>query len=451
MKSLARQKTFSLPAILVFGLCFYLLAGFNRLTFAQEKEDKEIPPEQLPVEERDTGDSFIENLGELPGDLVTFPVRLVLKGISKTAGWIDFQNVYLRVTDWLTNEDGTRKVRPIFMPASGGGLIFIQDNLFREGMKFRASGSSGTRTRRNFYGGLRDTQLFSSKFGLELAGFYKRLPDEDFFGLGNDSRKGKPTVRKGRLTGETNYLHEESNFEGDLLYVPYKATQFAAGFSYSNVNIKRGRDDNHPSTDTTFTEDEVPGLLGAEMWSLVLKFYHDSRNATGHPTRGGEAFFSVEFAKEIDGSDFGYRKYTLDLQRYVELFYERVLAVRVRTEVTDKMEGREIPFYQLAGLGGQNSLRGYRPVRFRDRDLILAGVEYRWHVHSMAVAYGFFEEGRVFSNVFDEFSFDEFKYSFGGGLRLKSTDGGLIAIFEIAKSREQIRFNFGLNTDLRKF
>jgi len=372
---------------------------------------------------------------------VTFPLRMVFKGISKTAGWIDFQNVYLRVTDWLTNEDGTRKVRPIFMPASGGGLIFIQDNLFREGMKFRASGSSGTRTRRNFYGGLRDTQLFSSKFGLELAGFYKRLPDEDFFGLGNDSRK----------LDETNYLHEENNFEGDLLYVPYKATQFAAGFSYSNVNIKRGRDDNHLSTDTTFTEDEVPGLFGAEMWSLVLKFYHDSRNATAHPTRGGEEFFSVEFAKEIDGSDFGYRKYTLDLQRYVDLFYKRVLAVRVRTEVTDKMEGREIPFYRLAGLGGVDNLRGYRPVRFRDEDLMLFSAEYRCPIHLYTVVYGFFEEGRVFNNIFDEFTFNDFKYSAGGGLRFRARNGNLTAIFEIAKSKEQTRFIFGLNTDLRRF
>ncbi|MCH7680973.1 BamA/TamA family outer membrane protein, partial [candidate division KSB1 bacterium] len=120
-------------------------------------------------------------------------------------------------------------------------------------------------------------------------------------------------------------------------------------------------------------------------------------------------------------------------------------------EIADDQRNKQLPFYLLAGLGGPNILRGYRPVRFRDKDLILAGVEYRWPVHTMAIAYGFFEEGRVFSNVFDEFSLDEFKYSFGGGLRLKSIDGGLTAIFEIAKSQEQIRFNFGLNTDLREF
>ena len=158
-----------------------------------------------------------------------------------------------------------------------------------------------------------------------------------------------------------------------------------------------------------------------------------------------------EFANEINGDTFGYGKFTVDLRRYLNLFYDRVVVLGMRVEITDNLQNKQIPFYQLAGLGGQNSLRGYRPVRFRDRDLFLTTLEYRWPVHSMAIAYGFFEEGRIFSNVFDEFSFDEFKYSFGGGLRLKSRDGGLIAIFEIAKSREQLRFNVGLNKDLREF
>ena len=187
------------------------------------------------------------------------------------------------------------------------------------------------------------------------------------------------------------------------------------------------------------------------MWSLLFKFYNDSRNATAHPTSGGEEFFSVEFAKEIDGSDFGYRKYTLDLQRYIELFYKRVLAVRARTEVTDKMEGREIPFYRLAGLGGADNLRGYRPVRFRDEDLMLFSAEYRFEVNTYAIVYGFFEEGRVFNNIFDDFTFNDFKYSAGGGLRFRARNGNLTAILEIAKSKEQTRFIFGLNTDLRRF
>ncbi len=139
------------------------------------------------------------------------------------------------------------------------------------------------------------------------------------------------------------------------------------------------------------------------------------------------------------------------MQRYVELLYKRVLAVRALTVVTDKMEGREIPFYRLAGLGGADNLRGYRPVRFRDEDLMLFSAEYRFEVNTYAIVYGFFEEGRVFNNIFDDFTFNDFKYSAGGGLRFRARNGNLTAILEIAKSKEQTRFIFGLNTDLRRF
>ena len=195
----------------------------------------------------------------------------------------------------------------------------------------------------------------------------------------------------------------------------------------------------------------MPGFLGAEMWSLLFKYYHDSRNVGGHPTRGGEEFFSVEFAREVGGDDFGFRQYTLDLRRYVELFHKRVLAFRLRTEISDDMSGRDIPFYRLPGLGEQDVLSGYRPVRFRDNDLMLAGLEYRFPIHRVAVTTLFIEEGRVFSNLFDEFSLDDWKYSYGGGIRITGRDSGLVTSFGIARSAEQTRFVFGLNVELRSF
>ena len=82
---------------------------------------------------------------------------------------------------------------------------------------------------------------------------------------------------------------------------------------------------------------------------------------------------------------------------------------------------------------------------------MLFSAEYRFEVNTYAIVYGFFEEGRVFNNIFDEFAFDDFKYSTGGGLRFRARNGNLTAILEIAKSKEQTRFIFGLNTDLRRF
>ncbi len=428
----------------VFVITLFSVLSLGNFCLAQEKEEeKKIPPRQLPIEERDQGDSFGENLLELPGDIITLPFKIAFKGAGFAARVIDYHGVLLRVTDWLTSEDEKTKLRPSFTPGSGGGFAFKQDDLFKQGMDFRASTYLGIRTRRNFYAGLRDPQLLFSRLGIQTSGFYARLPDEDFFGIGNNSLQDR----------ETNYLYEERNLKFDLLS-KIGRNFIAVGFAYSNTDIKEGRDPNKPTLQDSvdaFFGGFVPGFSGAKMWSFQVKFYHHTRNETGHPTEGGETFIAYEFSDQINGKSFGYRKFTFDLRRYTNLFYKRVLALRFRAEITNRFKNGQIPFYRMAALGGQFGLRGYRPVRFRDRDAMLGGIEYRWPVHLAAVAYGFFEEGRVFSDMFEDFSFDNFRYSFGGGLRFRGQDGGLIAVLEIAKSKEQIRLNFGLNTEIGRF
>ncbi|HEX9654822.1 MAG TPA: BamA/TamA family outer membrane protein [bacterium] len=423
----------------------FIVAGlFSALSLlAQEKKD-DVPQEQTPVEERDTGDSFIENVGELPGKLITLPLRILFKGVSKMSSVVDYQAVVLRVTDVLTNEDGTRKVRPIFTPLSGGGLIFVQRNFLKPGMSFRTSASAGIRTRANFFGSLRDPQLFSSRFGVQIEGLYQRLPDEDFFGIGNDSRRAT----------ETNYLQEETYFMTELLAKPVRQVTFTAGVSYSDVNIKDGRDPNKPSlqdSSAVFFANAIPGLFGARMATFLFRIYRDTRDVTGNPNRGSETYFTYEYGRELGGSEFGYSKFTLDWRGYLDLFYRRVIALRLHGEITDNIGEREIPFYRLGGLGGTDVFRGYRPTRFRDKDLLVAGAEYRYPIHGVADMIFFFEQGRVFGDIFDQFTFNGFKRAFGGGLRLRGFDGNLVAVFEIAKSDEQLRLNFSLNKGLRRF
>jgi len=171
------EKDFKWPT-LVLVITLFSVLSFGNFCLAQEKEEKKIPSRQLPIEERDQGDSFIENLGELPGDIVTLPFKIVFKGLGFAARIIDYHGVLLRVSDWLTSEDEKTKLRPSFTPGSGGGFAFRRNDIFKPGMDFRGSIYFGVRTRRNFYAGLRDAQLLSSRFGIEAAGFYARLPDE---------------------------------------------------------------------------------------------------------------------------------------------------------------------------------------------------------------------------------------------------------------------------------
>ncbi len=414
--------------------------SFCGLLRAQEEDDKEIPREQIPIEQRDHGDSFVENLGELPGDIVTLPFKVFFKGVSTLARVMDYNRIVLRVGDFLTSEDEKRKVRPLFAPFSGAGVLFSQNDLGKPGLNFRASAAFGVRTRHELVAGFRDVSLLGRGIGVELVGTRSRLPDEDFFGFGNQSLR----------TNETNYLYEESKIELGLAAQPFQHAIVAAGFRYSNVGIGEGRDVT-PTLVDVFSPGEVPGFFGAEMGAAFIRYYRDTRNQTGHPSAGGEELFTVDFVTDIESSDFGFRKVTLDLRRYVNLFYRRVLVLRVRSEITDSPSDRQVPFYRLAGLGGQDNLRGYRPVRFRDNDMLLASVEYRWKVHNQASTFIFLDEGRVFSDLFDEFTFKDFKYSYGFGLRLLAPDGGLTAVFELARSQEQTRFTFGLNTELKKF
>ena len=102
------------------------LGGLNTILLSQTDNKDDVPAEQLPVDKRDTGNSFVENLGKAPGKIITFPFYLIFKGVGAAAGAIEYKRAYLRVTDWLTNEEETRKVRPVFTPISGGGLLFME-------------------------------------------------------------------------------------------------------------------------------------------------------------------------------------------------------------------------------------------------------------------------------------------------------------------------------------
>ena len=399
--------------------------------FAQQKEDDDAADNQRPVQERDVGDSLIENLAELPGQIVTLPFHLLIEGVKL----LQLQRGYLRMTDWLTSEDETRRFRPIFSPGSGGGGTFTQTNLFHNSMRLRAHASFGNRSRRLILGSLHDPALFSQKWGFHLNAFNHRKPDEDFYGAGNDARE----------MDRTDFLEEETNVMGTFLFYPRQSMSFGLGVGYSDVSIKAGRDERQPNLDSLFTPSQLPGFFGGKMGTVTLKFYRNARNEAGHPTRGGEQLIAVQFSRD---GDLGFVKYTLDLRKYIELFYGRVLALRVRADMTEDLGDREVPFYRLPGLGGEDLLKGYQSFRFRDDDLAYVSAEYRVPLNPMVYMTLFIEEGRVFRNIFKDFTLSHWHYSYGGGLRLRAPNGGLITTILIARSAEGTRFLFGLNTEL---
>jgi outer membrane protein assembly factor BamA len=153
------------------------------------------------------------------------------------------------------------------------------------------------------------------------------------------------------------------------------------------------------------------------------------------PTRGWRAILKIVTANHAF-SDFKFTRCFVDLGYLRPFFSKRLITgLRLNGEYNASDEG-QVPFWELAELGGQDTLRGFFPHRFVGKARVLLNGELRaklfefdffrlWRVKVDAVAFG--DGGRVFidsDELEDEFNhdsdirsriFDKFEYSYGGG------------------------------------
>jgi len=94
---------------------------------------------------------------------------------------------------------------------------------------------------------------------------------------------------------------------------------------------------------------------------------------------------------------YSFRRLDVDLRQYLPFFSkQRVIALRAYTALTDSTTGRSIPFYLQPTLGGPDTLRGFRPFRFYDNNMMFFNGEYRFKVSSGLMAVLFAEGGEGF-------------------------------------------------------
>jgi hemolysin activation/secretion protein len=75
-----------------------------------------------------------------------------------------------------------------------------------------------------------------------------------------------------------------------------------------------------------------------------------------------------------------------------------------------------VPFYLQPTLGGAYSLRGLRPYRLRDRNLLLLQGEYRWEVNAFLTGTIFYDAGKVAFRRRD-LDLDDLNHDYGIGVR----------------------------------
>ncbi|MBC8231557.1 BamA/TamA family outer membrane protein [bacterium] len=342
---------------------------------------------------------------------------------------------------------------PSLSPSSGfgGGFVFFYDDFLNPGMDLEVTTELTTTSEHEAELSLKQPKWMNDRFYTNLLVKYDYDPDRDFYGRGSDSAKNL----------RSNFSLRTVNTEVDFGTNLTPTIQVGGNLGYLWADNGPSKSQNYPSIEKNLEEwfkkgdvpDDVPAFKETLSFLVpLLSLAHDNAMPAGQPHSGGREEFTVALYHELTNKNSRFIHYELQLSRYLHLFLDRTLAARVRMEMNSSMgEKHEVPFFLRSQLGGDDTLRGYSTGRFSDKDLVLATLEYRFPVwrHPSPIETHrvdgriFMDAGRVFSDIFDEFTLRNMKYSVGFGLRFSSEEYFIFRL-EIAKSPEQFSPMFKL-------
>ena len=369
----------------------------------------------------------------LPLEIIFSPVELFFRGTKATLKYVDESKLIPKVKYFLTCDDGSCGVIPIYSSLSGGGIKMFQKGWFVPESKSDLSLSAGPRRRQTYQLRFRYNKLFGKVISSDYLIRYKFLPNERYYFFNTKEN-------------ETNFVHEQFTGEANFGKEFGNRHNLNVIFGLNVNNILKGRGGDSPSTSESFPKETLLGLgEQVKLIRLEIAAQHDSKNRPGKPSRGIEARATAGIYSQFGDDKFGFWKGSFDFKYFINLFYDRVLMLRIAGEITESVSGREIPFYHLSELGRNGTIRGFERGRFRDRDMVLGSLEYRYPIWIRGIdALIFIDSGKVTPDIFNDNSGSNFNVSYGTGLRFWSREG-LVSKLEIGWSDDGMRIHFGLN------
>ena len=403
---------------------------------------------QVPDEEglrrrrqRTSRKNVAQRIMGMPITLVKLPFELTFEGIGRVVSFAEDIHLSSRVKSFLVSKDKLVIMYPTadFGERDGftGEWTFSHRRFLKMGNRLKAHVSYSTRAHQDHYVRYQAYNLIGPSY-MDVQGRYHVNTNEDFYqdfdGDGKDDR--------------TNFRHEQIG--GDLTigakWRKSLHTQVFIDFTDHTIEDGDGAAGGRriPSTLEKFEGDlEVAGLEGAALIGVGGRIVFDARDNNYYPSKGLFAAASATAFHQTDGSQYGFTRYNLELSHYLTLFRRgRIFAVRLLGEINTATTHDETPFFERASLGGSKNLRGYDKKRFRDKDLILLNLEYRYPIWDVAIdKYGgvdaviFADIGRVFNDLREEI-FKDYKLTYGVGIRARTTSGFLFRA-EFAHSDEE--------------
>jgi hypothetical protein len=274
--------------------------------------------------------------------------------------------------------------------------------------------------------------------GFRLRGDYDSKPNRRYYGIGNETP----------VTNLSYYLLESTNAQAALLLGASPLRQLRIVGGYSSMSPRRGSHGT-PLLEDVFAPVSVPfeHRTTQELWYGVtadLAALDDGRD----PSRGVHGRVDLRRAAGLRTSDPDYDQWRLEGRAYFPVFAKRrVIAVRGVYAGVDPRGGTSasLPFYRLAQSDGASRFAGYTSERFRDRQLMLVRIEYRWAILYRMSALALYELDEVAPRT-GSFRLSGAHKAYGGGLRLGLSDEATLR-FEVAKSVEGLHAVLALGGD----
>ncbi len=302
--------------------------------------------------------------------------------------------------------------------------------------RLRLTGSWSTLDRRRgrFTGIIGDRR----PVGIRLRADYDYKPNRRYFGIGNETPESNLSY----------FLLENTSAEAALLLGASPLRQLRIVGGYSNMSPRRGYR-GQPLLEDVFTPAGAPFMHQATRElsygvTADLAALDDGRD----PSLGVHGRADLRRAAGMRSGDPDYYEWRAEGRAYLPVFAKRrVIAVRGVYAGVDPIGGSTtvLPFYRLAQSEGDTRFAGYRSERFRDRQLMLARIEYRWAIIHRLSALALYELGEVAPRA-KLFRIADAHMSYGGGLRLGMSDESTIRL-EVAKSVEGLKAFLALGGD----
>jgi hypothetical protein len=306
-------------------------------------------------QEKQSGRPSWEYWVSAPLWIAASPWIILNKGVEKSIGYVDDNQIIPAVKRVLISKDETRIIMPTHSSPIGSGIRYLKKDLLNPGSELNFIATYGFSHRHSLSLDWQKIQLPVSTLYAGITTGYQLKTDEAWYGTG-------PAAR---FDNGASYALRQ--FYGQVTVERPLSKKvilgIRAGISHTGVENAVSESDTYILEN--FNRKSLPGI--SDEISLVqslLRLGFDNRNKKGNPGKGWELEFSTGSHSQIGGGDFGYWETSLDISKYIHLFYDRTLALRLEGRTMRAFSGKEIPFYSLSELGVKETIRAFTGAGF---------------------------------------------------------------------------------------